>query len=365
MRAHLAAHLESTPDSFRKLTYRALFVVSLIVATGAAVRLSGSGLGCPTWPKCFGKVYPPLESHALIEFGNRILSTIIGIGVIVLTVQAFRRKPFRRDLALLALCLPLGFVAQAVLGGYTVENQLAPGFVMSHFLLSIVILIPAVALAWRATYEPGARPRSTDRALVWSVRALGPLAALLLFAGTAATGAGPHSGGAVGQHLKRLNFNGADTLSFIVHWHGIIATLFGFTVIGVWLLKRNRGIPLTLWEPMTILGLLMAVQGIVGFIQYETGLPSEIVEVHVVLATIVWVVVLWAIAKEGRLVPRAELAAHQQRAAAELETAAEVIAGRLKAPACRRPLLPPSAICHRALCHRGRRAGLATIGQQR
>ncbi len=309
MRAHLAEHLEVTPDRFRKMTYRGLFLVSLIVATGAAVRLSGSGLGCPTWPKCFGHVYPPLKSHALIEFGNRVLSAIITIGVTVQTVMAFRRKPFRRDLAILALLIPIGFVAQAILGGYTVENQLAPGFVMSHFLLSMVILIPAVALAWRATNEPGSRPRSSDRALVWSVRALGPLAALLLFAGTAATGAGPHSGGAVGQHLKRLDFKGSDTLTFIVHWHGIIATLFGFTVIGVWLLKRNVGVPLKLRDPLTVLGLLMAVQGLVGFIQYEAGLPSELVEVHVILATMVWLVVLWAIADAGRLVPRAELVA--------------------------------------------------------
>jgi cytochrome c oxidase assembly protein subunit 15 len=326
MRGHLAAHLESTPDSFRKLSYRALFVVSLIVATGAAVRLSGSGLGCPTWPKCFGKVYPPLESHALIEFGNRVLSAIFGIGVTVTFIQACRRKPFRRDLAILAVLLPIGIVAQAILGGYTVENMLAPGFVMSHFLLSMVILIPAVALAWRATYEPGSRPRSTDRPLVWSVRALGPLAALLLFAGTATTAAGPHSGGAVGQHLKRLDFKGADTLNFVVHWHGIIATMFGFTVIGVWLLKRNRGVPLALLEPLTLIGLLMAVQGIVGFIQYETGLPSEIVELHVILATLVWLAVLWAIAKEGRLVPRAELAASYS-GAVKAQTSAKSLQG--------------------------------------
>ncbi len=309
MRGHLAAQLESTPDSFRKLSYRALLVVSLIIATGAAVRLSGSGLGCPTWPKCFGKVYPPLQSHALIEFGNRVLSAVFGVGVTVTFIQACRRKPFRRDLALLAFLLPLGIVAQAILGGYTVQHKLAPGFVMSHFLLSMVIIIPALALAWRATYEPGARPRSTDRALVWSVRALGPLAALLLFAGSATTAAGPHSGGAVGQHLKRLDFKGADTFNFVVHWHGIIATLFGFMVIGVWLLKRNRGVPLKLLEPLTVLGLLMGVQGIIGFIQYETGLPSEVVEVHVILAAVIWLVVLWAIATEGRLVPRTELAA--------------------------------------------------------
>ncbi len=303
MRARLAALLEVTPDRFRKLSYCSLAVLSLILLTGAAVRLTGSGLGCPTWPKCFGKVYPPLETHSLIEFGNRVASALIGIGVLVTAVAAFRRRPFRRDLAILALLLPLGVVAQAVLGGYTVGYKLAPGFVMAHFLLSIVILIPAVALAWRATYEPGSRPRSTDRALVWSVRGLGLLAALTLAAGTAATAAGPHSGGGVGQHIKRLHFDGADTLSFAIHMHATIAALFGVATIGVWLLKRTRG-PLAPLEPMTVLALLLAVQGVVGSTQYELGLPAELVEVHVALAVLTWLAVLWAVANEGRLLPR-------------------------------------------------------------
>ena len=128
-------------------------------------------------------------------------------------VLAFTRRPFRKDLAWLAVSLPLGVVAQAVLGGFTVREKLAPGFVMSHFLLSMVILIFAVWLAWRATYPQGARPRSADRLLVWSVRALSVLCALTLVAGTLATAAGPHSGGNVGQHIKRLTFKGPDTLA--------------------------------------------------------------------------------------------------------------------------------------------------------
>jgi cytochrome c oxidase assembly protein subunit 15 len=307
MRAHLAAHLNPTPDAFRKLTYRALFVLSLIVLTGAAVRLSGSGLGCPTWPKCFGKVYPPLESHSLIEFGNRVLSAIVGFGTLATAVLAFRRRPFRRDLAMLAVLLPLGIVAQAFLGGYTVKAKLAPGFVMAHFYLSIVILVPAVALAWRATHEPGSRPRSADRTLLWSVRALGPLAALVLFAGTAATGAGPHSGGSVGQHLKRLNFDGASTLSFVVHLHATIVGVFAVAVIGAWMLKRSRGVPPGRRDPLTVLAVLVGVQAIVGGIQYEAGLPTELVAVHVALAAATWITVLWAIAWEGRLVPRAAI----------------------------------------------------------
>jgi cytochrome c oxidase assembly protein subunit 15 len=250
-------------------------------------------------------VYPPVQSHALIEFGNRVMSGLVGIGVGVTAVLAFTGKPFRRDLAWLAVLLPLGVVAQAVLGGYTVREKLAPGFVMAHFGLSMLILIPAVALAWRATYEPGSRPRSTDRALVWTVRALGPLGALTIFAGTAATAAGPHSGGGVGQHIVRLTFKGADTLEWVVHQHATIAVVLGLVTIAAWLLKRRRGAILDPLEPLTILAILLASQGLVGSVQYELGLPAEIVWVHVILATTTWVVILWAIVVEGRLVPRA------------------------------------------------------------
>lgn len=304
MRSRVAALLAVDEVQFRRVTYLALAALTLIVFTGAAVRLTSSGLGCPTWPKCYGRVYPPLQAHALIEFGNRAVSGIVGLMTGVVAVLAFTRRPFRRDLAWLALCLPLGVVAQAVLGGFTVREKLAPGFVMSHFLLSMVILIAAVALAWRATYAPGTRPRSTDRTLVWAVRALGALCALTLLAGTAATAAGPHSGGLVGQHVKRLTIEGPDTLQWAVHQHATIAALFGVATIGVWLLKRSRGVALDPLEPLTILGILLAAQGLVGSVQYELRLPAEMVWVHVALATITWLVTLWAVAVEGALVPR-------------------------------------------------------------
>src|SRR5207244_1635495 len=107
------------------------------------------------------------------------------------------------DLAVVATLLPLGVASQAVLGGFTVREHLRPGFVMSHFGLSMLILIAAVALAWRAAHEPGDRARSPDRASVWAVRSLLPLGALAIFAGTAATAAGPHAGGMKGQAINR------------------------------------------------------------------------------------------------------------------------------------------------------------------
>lgn len=304
MRSRLVDRLTVTPTQYRRVSYLALAALGLIVLTGAAVRLTDSGLGCPDWPRCYGNAVPPLQGHALIEFGNRALSGIVGVVVVLTAVLAFTRRPFRRDLAWLALTLPAGVLAQAVLGGFTVREHLAPGFVMGHFALSMVILIGAVALAWRASHEPGTRPRSTDRLAVWSVRALAPLGAVTIFAGTAATAAGPHSGGASGQRIHRLYFKGADTLSWVVHRHATIAALFGVLAIAVWLLQRRRGHSTGALEPLTVLCVLLAAQGLVGSVQYELHLPSDMVWVHVGLATATWVTVLWAVTAAGRLLPR-------------------------------------------------------------
>ncbi|MFZ0089695.1 MAG: COX15/CtaA family protein, partial [Solirubrobacteraceae bacterium] len=249
------------------------------------------------------------------------VSGVVGVITIITAVLAFTRRPFRRDLAILALLLPLGVVAQAVLGGFTVLNHLAPGFVMAHFSLSLLILIAAFTLAWRSTFEPGTRPRAADRLGVWSVRGLAPLGALTIFAGTVATASGPHSGGFTGQVVHRLHFKGADTLNWAVHQHATIAAIFGVAVIGVWFLQRHRGASGAALEPLTVLGVLLAAQGLVGSVQYEMKLPSEMVWVHVVLATVTWLVLLWVVAAEGRLVPRSARVPSSEEAASGRETA--------------------------------------------
>jgi heme a synthase len=254
MRQRLVDRLTVTPTQYRRVAYLTLAALTLIVLTGAGVRLTGSGLGCPDWPKCGGGALPPLSTHALIEFGNRAISGLVGVLTVVAAVLAFTRRPFRRDLAWLALSLPLGVLAQAVLGGFTVREHLAPGFVMAHFCLSMLLLIAAVALGWRSAHEPGSRPRATDRTVAWSIRALAPLGALTIFVGTAATAAGPHAGGSPGQRIHRLTFKGADTLTWFIHRHATIAALFGVAVVGVWLLCRRRGASERLLEPLTVLG---------------------------------------------------------------------------------------------------------------
>src|SRR5882762_5631452 len=113
--------LEVTPDQYRRVALLALGALTVIVLSGAAVRLTGSGLGCPDWPKCYGRAYPPLDTHALIEFSNRVITGPVAIAAALASVLAFRRRPYRRDLAMIGLLLPLGVIGQAVLGGFTVR----------------------------------------------------------------------------------------------------------------------------------------------------------------------------------------------------------------------------------------------------
>jgi heme a synthase len=295
--------LTITPQLYAKVTAIALAALSLIVLTGAAVRLTGSGLGCPDWPKCYGQTVPPLDTHAVIEYGNRLLTGFVGIAVIAASVLAWFRKPFRGHLALFGALLPLGVIGQAVLGALVVKYHLAPGLVMSHFILSMLLLDAAFALAWCSRYEPGERRASADRLGVWSVRFLIPLGQLTILAGTIATASGPHAGAHEGELVHRFDFEGAATLEWVVQRHSAIAAVFGLSAIGVWLLLRRPGGDRRAIQPLTVVLGLLALQGLIGGLQWSLELPSEIVWVHVALATVTWLAMLWTVAAAGRLEP--------------------------------------------------------------
>ena len=303
-----------TPAQYVRVADVALFALTAIVLTGAAVRLTGSGLGCPTWPKCYGHVYPPLNSHAVIEFGNRTLTVPVCLAAGFAWLLAYRRRPYRRDLMRIASLLPLGVIGQAVLGGLTVRGQLDYGWVMAHFALSMLIIAAAVALAWRARHEPGERARHDDRRTVWLVRSLLPLAALTIFAGTAATAAGPHAGGEPGQKINRLTFDGRGTMDFVIHRHGEIGFAFGLLAVAVWWWLGRHPLDATVHRAVTWLCCLMAAQGFVGIVQYEAHLPTELVWIHVGLASVIWIATLWAVAAAGRLTPRTAVALEPQAA---------------------------------------------------
>jgi len=169
----------------------------------------------------------------------------------------------------------------------------------------MAILGGAVTLAWRARHEPAAEPANTRHAVV-ATRALLPLTAWVLFMGTVSTASGPHPGSSgTGEVVSRLSFHGADTMTWVIHWHGRFSTLLGLSAVGLWFYLRRIGATATLRRAVTALCLLLAAQGIVGGVQYELGLPSEIVWVHVVLATCTWLAVLTSVAAAGRLAPAA------------------------------------------------------------
>jgi heme a synthase len=305
-RAGRLRELTLAPAQYAIAAYCAMAAFTLIVLSGAAVRLTGSGLGCPRWPRCYGNIYPPLSTHALIEFSNRVVTVPVTIAAFAAFVLAFRRRPYRRDLARLSALLPIGVLAQAVLGGLTVRGALDYGWVMAHFALSMLVLAAAVALAWRASHEPDQRPRTSYRPLVFAARATVALGALAIFAGTAATAAGPHAGGSPGQRINRLSFDGKQTMDFVIHRHGEIALAFGLAALVVWwLARRSAGADPLLRRSSTAVCVLIALQGLVGLDQYKTHLPTELVWVHVGLASLTWIAVLWTACAAGRLQPRA------------------------------------------------------------
>jgi cytochrome c oxidase assembly protein subunit 15 len=320
--------LRITPQLYATVTLVALGALSLIVLTGAGVRLTGSGLGCPDWPKCYGQTVPPLDTHAVIEYGNRVLTGFVGFAVIAASILAWFRVPFRWHLALFGALLPLGVIGQAILGALVVKYHLAPGLVMSHFILSMLLLDAAFALAWCSRYEPWQRRRSSDRLGVWAVRALVPLGQLTIAAGTVATASGPHAGAHAGQLVHRFTFEGAATLEWVVQRHAVLATAFGLAAIAVWLLLRRPGGDDRAVRPLTAVIALLALQGAVGGIQWALKLPGELVWVHVALATLTWLAMLWTVATAGRLAPRAsDRAAEPSHRAADAEPQAPALQG--------------------------------------
>jgi heme a synthase len=310
-----------TPAQYRRVTEAALLALALIVLTGAGVRLTGSGLGCPDWPDCHGRFYAPLETHAMIEYGNRMLSAAVGFVALGAWLLAFRRRPYRRDLMLVGAILPLGVLAQGVLGGLTVIYELKPGFVMGHYLLSMACLAAAFALFWLARHEPGERERSEDRRSVWAVRALLPVGTLVIFAGTLATATGPHAGG---EEVSRLTFKGADTLDWMIHWHGRTGTAFGLATVAAWAYLTHRETLPDARRALVVLGSFIGAQGVVGGVQYALELPAELVWLHILIAMSAWLCLLWAVAAAGRLAPHrvpAPAAPRAEREAAEREAA--------------------------------------------
>jgi cytochrome c oxidase assembly protein subunit 15 len=268
-----------TPERYRRITLVALIVQVFIVVSGAAVRLTGSGLGCSDWPNCQeDQLVAPLEYHALVEFVNRLITFLVVATVAMAVISAYRRLPRRRDLVLLSWGLVVGVVAQILLGGLSVLFELWPPFVMGHFLLSMALVADAVVLHERACRPDGAATSPPPERLGTLRVVLVTLTAAVLTAGTAVSGSGPHGGDPDVDRLPLL-------VREVTQVHGVLAMslllVAAATAVAAW---NRPGIPRRVeW----LLG-AMVVQIAIGYMQYFTGVPELLVGLHVLGATVVW-----------------------------------------------------------------------------
>lgn len=272
-----------SPTAYRRVTLVALLALAFIIVTGGAVRLTGSGLGCPDWPTCDGgRIVAPLETHAMVEFVNRTVTGLVSVAVIVAVLASLRRSPRRKDLVWLSLGLVGGVVGQIVLGGLTVLFDLAPPLVMGHFLLSIAILADALVLHWRAGQPDGvARRPLVGPELRTLGRVVTAATALVILLGTVVTAAGPHAGD---KDVPRLGV----PVHRAAQLHGFAVVLLLALVATAAVMLRRAGAPPAVQRRVEVLLAVLVAQGAVGYVQYFTGVPVLLVGVHIAGAVAVW-----------------------------------------------------------------------------
>jgi cytochrome c oxidase assembly protein subunit 15 len=295
-----------SPKAAHRFAIASLVLLTLIVFTGAAVRLTGSGLACPNWPECNDQVITATTPE-WIEFGNRLVSGIVGLVTVAAFVAMWRRRPRDRRLLMIGALPALGVAAQGALGAFTVKYHLKPEFVIAHFLLSFLILVGASFLVWRSANPAGSRPFATDRIAVWGTRALVPLVTTIVILGTLATGAGPHPGSRATEGVEvasRIDWFGGETLRLLILRHGHLGTVTLVLTVLLFVVLWRRGAPARLRRRLAAVIGAYLLQGAVGLYQYYNGIPAEAVWLHIVLATLVWVLVLFTVFEAGRLEPR-------------------------------------------------------------
>jgi cytochrome c oxidase assembly protein subunit 15 len=252
-----------------------------IVVTGGLVRLTGSGLGCPTWPRCTDESFvatPELAAHGVIEFGNRLLTFVLTVVAIAVVVAVWRSP--RRDLRPLALLSFLGIPVQALLGGITVLTELNPWTVAAHFLVSMVLVAIATTL-WLRSREPGVGGLLLRRPFELLVLGIAAVTAAVLVLGTVVTGAGPHSGDE--NAADRMNFD-PETVSQL---HAdLVFLLVGLTVALLVALYAVDS-PGRIRRAARDLLVVQLAQGVIGFVQYFADLPIALVLLHMLGAVLI------------------------------------------------------------------------------
>jgi cytochrome c oxidase assembly protein subunit 15 len=295
-RTQRVADWTRSPTTLRRLALASVVVNVGIVVTGGAVRLTGSGLGCPTWPRCSGGRLVPndkLGIHGAIEFTNRTLTFVVGVTLLLTLIVAWRQRR-HAGLALLAL---LGVPAQAVLGGIVVLTDLNPWLVAAHFLLSVAIIAVTFLLWWRVA-EPSrvAVPRAAELLTT----ALVGVAALVLTAGTVVTGAGPHAGDLTDGEVRRIDL----PIAGLAQLHAdLVMVLIGLTIGVVAMATALRAGPLR--RVATILLAVELAQGVIGYTQYFLHVPPLLVGLHMFGACLVWLGALGVLLTARRATPQA------------------------------------------------------------
>jgi heme a synthase len=283
---HRLRHLD---DWLRGWGWATLVANGVLVVTGGVVRLTGSGLGCPTWPRCTEESFTPhgaYDVHSAIEFGNRMLTyvlTAVAVGTFLAAWQSGRR-----DLRTLALVMGLGVPAQAVIGGITVLTDLNPWIVSLHLLCSLAIMGVAVLFLQRLDQPaPAVPPRGALVGLAWATFAA---AWAVLYVGTVVTGSGPHAGDAGSAR------NGLSPLQ-MSQLHADLVFLFVGLTIGLLFAVVATGAPASTRQAVLLLLVVEVAQGAIGFVQYFTDLPVVLVGFHMLGAALTSAAVTWALVR--------------------------------------------------------------------
>ena len=321
--ALLGRYVRVSIRTFRAIAFVSAALLGFIMLTGSAVRLTGSGLGCPDWPTCkAGNIVPASGRHAAIEFGNRVVTGLCLLAAAVGVLTALVRRPFRRDLVFFGLIVSAGLFANAVLGGLTVIFDLQPQFVMSHFLLAIACLAVGAVLFHRCGETGpsgsllGRNRRSTiDTTMRLLSNALTGMVLLIVIVGCVLTGSGPHGGD---PKVRRFGFSMLDVVR--LHSGLVWVTLLLIVVMAGRVRSAKTPAVVEVRRRIGVLALVAVAQGGIGYWQWFTQLPALLVQVHILGAISVWCAVLWV--RAAVTVPAAELG----RAAVPLATERAAVA---------------------------------------